>query len=439
MSAKISLYFARLQKICPSEAVKNLFLYNLYVSLSITIASNFTFMDRIFIRINIDLGNLGVIKSIIFFAPAIIYQLTAPFISRLNRDKEIISLGYIFRCIVPLLLPLTAIFTDNVTLLTILSAILLPAGMLFASFANNTLMKIYRNVIPAENYNTTVNIMNMLLAIPAMVMSLPVAMVLDRYAYLDNRGFFLLYTFMQLLTLLLEIPAVLYMRKVEYKTTAPTTDSSRKKMDLLAPYRNKLCRTLLALSTVHNIAAGLGMAYITIYLLEVTHLPLASITTLTLITIVLLNLLLPVGGKLMDKYGYGKIFTLLSAALPAGMILLLIFWGQKWVLLLFAFLVWDGAASLCGGLLLQGEYAASSALPQKKWLDSAIAAFSLCSNGGRFAGLLLASPLYSWIARGIQDISTTLRWYYLLILPAFTLPFFFSLALYKISKKEQKQ
>ena len=114
-------------------AVKKLFLYNLFVSLSLTIASNFAFMDRLFMRLHIDMGNLGMIKSIIFLLPAIIYQFCAPLLARLNRDKTVIAVSYLLRCIIPLLLPIAAIFRNDGKLLTYLSMILFPVGMLFAS------------------------------------------------------------------------------------------------------------------------------------------------------------------------------------------------------------------------------------------------------------------------------------------------------------------
>ena len=148
-----------------------------------------------------------------------------------------------------------------------------------------------------------------------------------------------------------------------------------------------------------------------------------SMTMLTFIGLtmsILLYTCFPLGGRIMDKWGYGRVFPVLSFGMLAGMTLFCLFWRAEWVLPFFALLTWDAIGSIGGGVLFQGEYAAAGKLAEPAWLDAAVAAFSICSNGGVFTGLLAASGLY-WLAGRFcgGDLSATLRFYHAATIPLF--------------------
>ena len=70
-------------------AVRCLYWYNLLISFTLTIAANFTFIDRLLLRLNIDLGIFGTMKSIMFLLPAVLYQVFSPLLHRLDRDVQV--------------------------------------------------------------------------------------------------------------------------------------------------------------------------------------------------------------------------------------------------------------------------------------------------------------------------------------------------------------
>ena len=145
-------------------------------------------------------------------------------------------------------------------------------------------------------------------------------------------------------------------------------------------------------------------------------------------------------GKLMDNFGYGRVFIVLSGAMCAGLALLCLFWGQIWVIPFFALFMWDGTQSLCGGMCQQGIYSASTNLAAKEWIDEAVAAYSLTTNGGQFAGLLTASGLYWCITRCVPDgnVNEILQRYYLAVIPFFLIIFLLSALLAHDLKKIKK-
>lgn len=424
---------------CP-PAVKRLFIYNVLVGLSLAIVSNFTFIDRLLMRIGIDFSSFGLIKSIIFLLPAIIYQFFAPYLARLGKESRVIAVSYLLRCLLPLGLPVAAMIWSNTVALSVICIICLPCGMFFAAVANNTLMKLYRMVIPQKNSNILLSIMNMLLGAPGLLLALPFSMILDRFDGLDDYGYFILFTFLQLITVLFEIPAVACIWNLKTEKDDDAEEKPKHKTNMLAPYRDRIFRQIAIISFLRSAACGMTMAYITVFLLEIMHFPLAVISLIFLILNILLYIVFPFGGKLMDNFGYGRVFIVLSGAMCAGLALLCLFWGQIWVIPFFALFMWDGTQSLCGGIFQQGIYSASTNLAAKEWIDEAVAAYSLTTNGGQFAGLLTASGLYWCITRCVPDgnVNEILQRYYLAVIPFFLIIFLLSALLAHDLKKIKK-
>ena len=403
-----------------SPAVRRLCWYNLFVSFTLTIAANFTFLDRLLMRLGIDLGLFGTVKSVTFLMPAVVYQLASPLVRKLDRDAELCAVCYTLRGVLPLLLPVLAIFCTNKPILTAASTILPAAGMLCAVFANNSLMILYRKVIPAPQFNYSTGLMNMLLSLPSLVLALPIAWLLDRCDHWDDPHFFLLFASLHLFTVLFDIPAVMMLWKLTVPRSKDAAPERRRSASPLAPYRDRTFRLLLLMIFLHRVGGGLAMAYLTVYFLKVVGMSMTMLTFIGLTMSILLYTCFPFGGRIMDKWGYGKVFPVLSFGMLAGMTLFCLFWRAEWVLPFFALLTWDAIGSIGGGVLFQGEYAAAGKLAEPAWLDAAVAAFSICSNGGVFTGLLAASGLY-WLAGHFcgGDLSATLRFYHAATIPLF--------------------
>lgn len=397
--------------------VWNLYMYNLFMGCALTIVSSFTFIDKLMLRMNIDLGLLGTIKGVMFLFPAIIYQFLAGILGKSQKEVQICAVSYFLRVLLPGVLPFLAMVTDDRQVLTWWTIILLPAGMMFAVIANNTLMTIYRKVIPAERYNYSIGMINMFFAVASYVLGLPFAWVLDKMEQLSNFNFFLAFGIFQLVTLAFEIPAVICLLKVK----VPNIFAEKsEKIDMLAPYRDKKIRMALLINVLHRFVNGFTGAYITVYFVEVARFSMTALLSITILLGLILTVTLPGAGKAMDRWGYGRFFVALSGAMLLGMTLFGLCWKSLLVLPFFALLCWDCSTNPVGGWMNVGEYSASSKLAAPEHLKATVAAYSICFNGGLSAGLLLASGLYSvagWL--GAADLSARLHTYFLLTLPFF--------------------
>lgn len=407
-----------------SPAMRNLYLYHLFISLALTIAANFTFIDRLLLRLQIDLSSFGVIKSFMYLAPAVIYQLCLPLLQRIGRDLQVCAVCYAVRVILPLFLPFLAIYCHDRNVLTVACAILLSGGMLFAVFANNALMKIYRQVIPVKQYNYASGVMTTLMSFPSFILALPFAWLLDRFNGLADREFFLLFGTLHFFTLLFEIPAIILLLKIKLPAAVKEISVKSSFTEMLRPYRSPELRILLLQIFVHRIVCGIGMAYITVFFLQVVKVSMTALVVISMLMVVAADIMRPFNGKLLDRWGYARTFPVLSAAILLGWIGICCFWEALWFLPFFAILAWDGLGSLCGSALSLGGYAAIGKLADRSWIGSAVAAYSLSSNSGFFTGFLSSSGLYAAaeILCG-KEVGSALRCYYVMAIPLVVLLF----------------
>lgn len=418
----------------PTSPVRDLCMYNLFIGCALTIAANLTFMDKLLLRMDIDLGLFGTIKGVMYLIPAIIYQFLVTFLKRARRDVQICAVSYFLRVLLPVLLPFMAMLTDNRKLLTLGSITLLPLGMLFAVIANNTLMTIYRKVIPQEKFNYSIGIINMCLAMPTYLIGLPFAYLLDKLEHLNNFDYFLVFGIVQLATLAFEIPAILFIRKVKVPYSAT---ESIEKPDMLSPYRDPKLKLVLLINVLHRIVSGLMIAYITVYFLEAVKFSMTTLLTISITLGLLSTFSMPHAGKIMDRWGYDRFFIIITGVMLTGFVLFITL-GKSWFILpLFALFCWDCSASPVGSWLNMGTYSASAKLANQNDLNAAVAAYSICFNGGLSAGLLLASGLYliaGWLRGG--TIAERLHTYFLLTLPFFLLLMGTTLYFRKVNSKE---
>ena len=94
--------------------ILRLYGYNFFTSLAVTIAAHSLFLDKLLLRLELDLSRFGVIKGSMYVASALLYMIFTPFLQRNpgRSDKLICIWAYLCRVAVPVLLPVIAIFTN---------------------------------------------------------------------------------------------------------------------------------------------------------------------------------------------------------------------------------------------------------------------------------------------------------------------------------------
>lgn len=377
-----------------NTSIKLLYYYNFYTSLAIIICSTSVFVDKFMLKVNVDLSAFGIIKGLMYFLPAISYLLLAPWLQRKQIDREVCIFGYLFRVSLPCLLPLLALLTDNVKVLTIACMIILPISMMLATFANNSLMIIYRQAIPPETFNKCSNTMMMLLSLPGCIVGVPMALFIDIFDKSSTRTFCIIYAILALSCVLFELPAIKAMRKVKLDTSVGFAPKEFKLHEIISPYKDKNFFPVVLITLLHGIICGSLGAYLIVYLMLAQEWKMSLIAIMMGVIGLFAYTFLPYGGKLTDRLGFAKIFFVQAILIFLMMSLLCLFWNNLLILILFLFLVWDTATSIIGSWMGGTEIGATSKLSVKGRENYYVSAYNLCRSGGLFIGSFLAMPLY---------------------------------------------
>ena len=166
---------------------------------------------------------------------------------------------------------------------------------------------------------------------------------------------------MHVVCVLFEIPAAWNMFKLHLNY--PQKKQARKiPIAFLIPYKDMKYLPILILTILNGIISGVAGSYLVLYLLEDLKFSMTLVTIIGFAMGILINITLPLCGKITDKVGYRFLFLLLASGMLIGFSLFSIFWGALWILPLFAVLAWSGSGSLCGGWLTWGLQAAGSRL-----------------------------------------------------------------------------
>lgn len=415
------------------DPVRNLCLYNLFNTLAIAPACNLAFMDKLMLHMELNVGFIGYIKGFMYLTPAILYFFMVPILRRLHADVTVTIYCYFFRASLPILLPLLALVTDHKGILTTACVFVLSAAMTLAAFANNSLMAIYRMAIPKESFNKKSGLITLCTNIPATVMGLPLAWMLDQCEGAPPHWFYIVFALIHVFCVMFEIPAIINLRRLPPLKYPQTEAHHHIRGAVWKPFLDREYLPLLGLCLLFTIVYGIGTAYLIVYLLKERSFSMSLISIIALSLGVIFNLALPFAGRLTDKIGYRRLFLILSAALMTGSILFCSFWEAVWVLIPFAILTWTGAGSIVGGILSWGLHAAGSKLSRPSLSGNYIAAFSLTYNGGLFLGATIAGLLFR-LSERIGGAEIYHRYFWM------TLPFpillFLCAAVYRFTEKK---
>ncbi len=392
-----------------------LYHYNFFTSLALTIVASIVFTDQLLLRLDFDLDKFAYVKSAMFIAPALFYQLLAPFLQALDRDKTICLWSYFLRIAVPTALPVIALFTTDKTVLFWSALLIFGFSYTMAAFANNTLMVLYHKVLPGNSFNHYSAIIFLLFNGPVYFSSLAVAYVIDYFAHWSNRDFYWLLGGLQLLMVLFEIPAIFHLRRLRLpqgERQAPPAYAA-----LFSPLRDQVYAKVLALTVLRGVWTGLLVSFITVYFLKVAGFSNFKIVLVTMFTSLGGMAAAALLGKLIDRQGY-RIWLLSITALlltvSGGFALFYGNWCWEW---LFIVLVWDGNSSVGGMLLLFLENTAATKLARESAVNLYVGLYSFVRNLATFAGCILGGVWFKYLTQQGEkawhwNLAETFRWYF---------------------------
>ena len=380
-------------------ALKQLIKFHFFTSLAISLAANWAVTDLLMLKMDFDLAKFGVVKGNMFLVPAVSYFLVSGFLGRLNKDIQICQWGYFLRVALPIVLPLLALTDIGKETLLWVTAGIMAVGYTCAMFANNTLLKIMQNTLPAGELNKRAVFLNSLLGVPGALLCIPAVWFLTR-AGSEPKVFLIWFAILQTTVVLFEYPAIRAIGKIKMPQLPIAAQNKA------FPFRHVLTRNLcmlFSLTILHGIWMGLCATYFVVYLLKNDGISPSTIMWIEAGLSVFALLAGPCFGKLVDKWGYPLTMTACSALIAAVSFL----WVRQFtftpVLFLFCATVYNGNNGFLSSMLRQSEGLASVRLAPPACAEFSVGLGALLFALGTVAGCFFAGSLYTHLNGSLEE------------------------------------
>ncbi len=386
--------------------LKKIYAFHFFNTIAICVVANFLFLDRIFLRMGLNMQQFGAVKGFAYLLPMGINLLVSPFIGRFNRDREIVAIGYLIRVFLPLLfLLLPGMISNKSTLVTAVTVILITVHI-FPIIANNSIQLLVRSNVPQKVLGIHLSRITLVWTLPGFLIAIPLSWLLDRHSGGSDGEFYRAMFFIMFSTALFELIASSIIMKLPrshiYKY------SGLQFRDILLPFREKGFRNLLLAVGSFSILTSMITAFINPYLLNVQGISMTVISSISAGVALLSILALPYWGKLADHVGGKNIYKIAMLGITVGVLALL---GKgMFFVIIYALFAWEGSRGLFGsGIYSTQQFMVfSQSNEDKRPIFFASSTFVL--GVGWFLGAFLGGSLLEWL-RNVEAFANPMTAY----------------------------
>ncbi len=392
--------------------VLKLSLYMVFMSAAIAVPASLLLIDMLLLRMHFDIRLFGMIKSSMFLVPAIAYWLLANRLRDLRIAPAVCRWAYLIRIVVPLSLPLAALYVESAAIRMWLCIAVFSICFSAAIIANNTLLTLSKAAVPEQSFNRYAAFFTILQGVPATVLGYPIAKLLGN-ADLDDVRFLHLYFLIELVVCLFYIPAFICLRNLDLKDFQKPLKVSLG--EHLMPFADSSCRPLFALTFIRTFWMGMLSSYWAVYLLKIRGWNPDSIIIFDIAMMVSLIFIAPMFGRLADEKGFKLCFLCLIFMSLAAAVLHVAFWTSTLLLVVAIIVNHYGNNGIVSCSLLTILSSATVVCAPKGHSERYLAAYSFFNSIGAFAGCCVASRLFAWLSNGSSADETVFRNYFAII------------------------
>jgi hypothetical protein len=319
------------------------------------VVANFLFIDKIFLRLGLDYSSIGFIKGLSFIIPMSLALLLSPYIQNLNRNREIIAVSYLFRVFLPLVLLIVPTLELAQFQAVLLISFLMVLIHSFPMLANNCIQMLMRQTISDEILGKHITWINVLWTMPGFILAIPLSRYIDMFEHASDAAFYRAMFTIMLATGLVQIVSSLLILQLPRKSNREVHQIQPSTRDILVPFKDigfrKVLLGILCFSTLSSMIA----AFINPYLLVVQNMSMTSISTIGAVVSMLSIAIMPIWGKILDRFGGKVSYASAVIGFMIGVSALLV--PGIAPVLLFAFCAWDGQRGCFGsGILAIQQY-----------------------------------------------------------------------------------
>lgn len=382
------------------QDIKKLYLFHLFLSVSLTAVGSFLFIDRLFLRLGLSMSQFGLIKGTAFLVPVTLNLVLSPYIAGLGRDREIVAVSYGLRVLLPYLFLLLPWFPVSVSVLTLICSLIFMVTLICPVIAHTSLSSLCRYHIPQEKLGMHMGHILSLMTVPSVILAVPASWHIDLHTAGSDSRFYGAFLHVFLATTLFILAAAWFILRLNPRKASAPRRRRPGFTDIAEPFRNRPYRVFLHASFMLSMVGTMITAFINPYLLGPQNLSMFQVSLITVLVSTLGVGLRRLWGHMCDEYGGRNVLRLSVVGVAAALFVLT---GKGLIpVLIYAIMAWNVTEGLFGVGLFTGQQYLSLALSDGERTNVYIAATSFANGTGMFAGSLLGGFLLDWLAGQIR-------------------------------------
>lgn len=379
-----------------TQDIRKLYLFHLFLSVSLTAVGSFLFIDRLFLRLGLSMSQFGLIKGTAFLVPVTLNLVLSPYIARLGRDREIVAVSYAFRVLLPYVFLLLPWLPVSASLLTLICSLIFMITLICPVVAHTSLSSLCRYHIPKAKLGMHMGHILSLMTVPSVILAVPASWYIDLHTAANDSRFYGAFLHVFLATTLFILVAACFMLRLNPRMPSEPRRERPGLADIAEPFRNRPYRVYLHASFMLSMVGTMIVAFINPYLLGPQNLSMFQVSLITVLVSGLGVGLRRLWGHLCDEYGGKNVLRISVVGVAAALFVLT---GKGLIpVLIYAVLAWNVTEGLFGVGLFTGQQYLSLALSDGEKTNVYIAATSFANGTGMFVGSLVGGFLLDWLA-----------------------------------------
>lgn len=372
--------------------IRKLYLFHALNSIALGVVAHMLFIDKIFLRMGLNMSQFGFIKGISFFLPVTINLLLTPLILRLRMDHKIVAVAYLIRVILPYFFLILPKITHDTSYLAFGCTIVLLTSLIFPTIANNSIQVLCKMHIPKETLGKHSSMIRALWDAPGTILGILCGWYIDRFDGANDAQFYSAYLVIFLATTVFQVLASWVIWQLK---PLPAEDVESeipvKFKDILEPFLHTNFRVLLNTVFLTAILTSMVNSFIFPYLLQARGLSMFVISAIIAILSILGFILFPLWGRITDRFGGKNVFRTSVLGVAIGLFCLT---GTGLPFVVVYFLL---AGLLFGAGLTTGEGYLVLSLSDKTKSNIYIAAITFVSGCGILVGSAVGGLILEWL------------------------------------------
>lgn len=380
--------------------IKKIYLYHFFSSIALCVLANTLFLDKILLRCGLKMSQFGFIKGFAILLPAVVMLLVSPLIMRLQLDRIVVAVCYLFRVTIPFLFLVLPSWTKDHAILTASFSMILMTCAMFFVLANNSTRVLCKSLLPPSSIGKHLSWISVVWFLPGAALAIPLARYVDMHANGSDAEFYKAMFHVFFGTTIFQIAASWVIMRITKPAKRSDEETDTSLRAILEPFKDRRFRLSLNWAFLYSVVVAMVVGFINPYLIKAQGLDMSQISTIAFVVLAASIALHPMWGHMADRFGGRNLLRVGVVGVAVGLFFLT---GKGMVfVIIFAILAWNVGNGLFGTAMTVGGQYLTFSLSHEHKSNVYLAAAGIVRLCGMSVGFFAGGILLEWLKETIS-------------------------------------